>query len=823
MSGQPVPLDQFVLKIHSRCDLACDHCYVYEAADQSWRGRPVVISDEVVSQAAHRIAEHARAHALPAVQVVLHGGEPLLAGPLRLRQIITKLRQALRDVCDLDLRIHTNGVQLSESICDLFAEHGVKVGISIDGDRAANDRHRRYANGRSSYDKVTRAITLLQKRYPDLYAGLLCTIDVANDPLVVYESLMALRPPRIDFLLPHATWDHPPHRERPGSEYADWLTAIYDRWIADGRPSEIRTFGSIVSTLHGGPNLTEALGLGPTGLAVIETDGSYEQVDSLKVAFEGAPETGMDVFSHTLDMVAEHPGIVAREQGLAGLCQTCRECPVVGSCGGGLYTHRYRDATGFANPSVYCTDLFALISHISQHQAEPGEATPDSPRQAISAADFEALAAGLGDGAAVASLRQAQRSLQRGLLGAVYRAALKSPAVPESAHAQLRVAWSVLTTVDRDQPTALSTLLGHPYLRAWAVHCVEQLGTAASWPGGDDHAYYAGRLSAELGQLGAIAVTAATRGRLSTAVPVPVLDSAVHLPSLGRLVLDPGLGAGVAEGGLATADVSVISNAVIIRIGDSCWTLGLAELLSGQPSLAAAPGNSRSADWQPVRKLRVAGWSVSLDDIDPYRDCYPWPAAPRLPVAEVARWQAGFLRAWQEVRRGHPGFAPGLAAGLSTLTPLLPPAGQPDVSAAARQAPGAVAMSLPADPVILAELLIKEHQRAKLGAILDLLDLYDRTDDRFFPAPWGEAKLHIDGLLQGAYTHLAITGFWRARQQHAEGPAAELARRRFTECRAHTSEAIATLLNSGALTPLGARFVELMRRPPISAAPRVPG
>ena len=214
MSRPPVPLSQIVLKVHSRCDLACDHCYVYEAADQSWRGRPMVISDEVIAQAARRIADHAAAHALPAVQVILHGGEPLLAGPARLRRVITELRSALDGVCDLDLRIHTNGVLLNERFCELFAEHEVKVGISIDGDRAANDRHRRYADGRSSYDKVIRAIGLLRTRpvSDDLYAGLLCTIDVANDPLVVYESLMDLRPPRIDFLLPHATWDHPPHR-----------------------------------------------------------------------------------------------------------------------------------------------------------------------------------------------------------------------------------------------------------------------------------------------------------------------------------------------------------------------------------------------------------------------------------------------------------------------------------------------------------------------------------------------------------------------------------------------------------------------------------
>ena len=95
MDKPPIPLDQFVLKVHSRCDLACDHCYVYESADQSWRDRPPGMPDEVISRTARRIAEHAAEHRLSAVQVVLHGGEPLLAGPDRLRSIITELQSAL--------------------------------------------------------------------------------------------------------------------------------------------------------------------------------------------------------------------------------------------------------------------------------------------------------------------------------------------------------------------------------------------------------------------------------------------------------------------------------------------------------------------------------------------------------------------------------------------------------------------------------------------------------------------------------------------------------------------------------------------------------
>ena len=208
---------------------------------------------------------------------------------------------------------------------------------------------------------MIRAVGLLRtSRFRRLYAGLLCTIDTANDPVAVYDALIALSPPRIDFVLPHATWDDPPARV-PGmdSQYADWLIAVFHRWLASGRPTGIRTFESILSTLAGGGNLTEALGLAPSGLAVIETDGAYEQVDSLKVAFDGAPATGLNVFEHALDLVEQHPGIVARQQGLAGLCQTCRECPVVTSCGGGLYAHRYRSPAGFANPSVYCADLLS--------------------------------------------------------------------------------------------------------------------------------------------------------------------------------------------------------------------------------------------------------------------------------------------------------------------------------------------------------------------------------------------------------------------------------------------------------------------------------
>ena len=111
----------------------------------------------------------------------------------------------------------------------------------------------------------------------------------------------------------------------------------------------------------------------------------------------------------------------------------------------------------------------------------------------------------------------------------------------------------------------------------------------------------------------------------------------------------------------------------------------------------------------------------------------------------------------------------------------------------------------------LALLLIHEFQHVKLGAVLDLYDLYDPTDGRLFHAPWREDPRPLEGLLQGTYAHLAVTDFWRVRQEVTSGAAADVAGQRFAYWRAHTCDAIETLVSSGSLTPLGEQFVDEMQ------------
>jgi uncharacterized protein len=329
------------------------------------------MSSATIATAAIRIAEHVRAHQLDSVLIALHGGEPLLAGPRVMEEVFVAVGGALPPGTRADLVVQTNGVLLDRGFLELFARYQVRVGVSLDGGKQANDRHRNRANGRSSYAEVARALRLLASAaYRQLFAGLLCTIDLANDPVATYRDLLEFEPPSVDLLLPHATWSRPPPvPDQAGSTpYADWLIAIFDEWYdtpAERAGTTIRLFDEMIQLLLGGVPGTESLGGGAPGFAVIETDGAIEGADSLKICYQGAAATGMSVHSHSFDEALRHPVLAHPRLGRAVLGQACLSCPVVSVCGGGQYAHRYRDGHGFANPSVYCADLRRTIEHVA--------------------------------------------------------------------------------------------------------------------------------------------------------------------------------------------------------------------------------------------------------------------------------------------------------------------------------------------------------------------------------------------------------------------------------------------------------------------------
>lgn len=364
MAGREIEAFQrFIVKIHGRCNLACDYCYVYEHADQSWRTRPRAMSPAVIQMTADRIGEHARVHGLPRVSVALHGGEPLLAGRETIGFAVRSVRAAVPAGTAVEVSLQTNGVLLDRDFLELCRRQEVLVGVSLDGGEQAHDRHRRQANGAGSFARVASALAeLATEPNREIYGGLLCTVDLRNDPVAVYEDLVRFGPPRINFLLPHGNWHNPPDgraADQSSTPYGDWLSAAFDRWYRGPvKETRVLLFDAIIALLLGAPGGTEMIGWTPSDAIVIETDGSIEHNDALKTTAPGLGATGLTVQHHALDLALD-----GRPQTTV-LAAQCLACPVVRVCGGGLYAHRYHPRNGFDNPSVYCADLAKLIGHI---------------------------------------------------------------------------------------------------------------------------------------------------------------------------------------------------------------------------------------------------------------------------------------------------------------------------------------------------------------------------------------------------------------------------------------------------------------------------
>jgi len=377
---QHVPRE-IIIKIHGWCNLACSYCYMYEAPDQSWRTKPKTMSRETIDMTARRVAAYMREHELPSLSVILHGGEPFLAGIENIRYLVERFRSEVPPDRHLRFNIQTNGILLDEKVLDeLLAIGNINVGVSLDGDASGNHR-RLFANGRSSYEGVARALRLFKNEsYRPLLRGILSVIDLQNDPVATYEHLLQFGAPTIDFLRPLGNWDSPPPGSYPLTQetrYADWLIAIFDRWFNNHDGVTIRLFEQIlrlVAACAEGAEVPwydriELIGPWVAGAIVIEVDGSYELLDGYKTIKEAEGATGLNVYSHHLTQALVAVLEITQSRGIPEASQTCQECLFFKICGGDFYLNRYSSANGYHNPSVYCEDLQKLIDHIAARLA----------------------------------------------------------------------------------------------------------------------------------------------------------------------------------------------------------------------------------------------------------------------------------------------------------------------------------------------------------------------------------------------------------------------------------------------------------------------
>lgn len=283
----------------------------------------------------------------------------------------------------VDACVQTNGVLLTDQAIETLAAADIGISISIDGPQVANDLHRLDHGGSSSYAKTVDAIHCLQK-YPNVYNGLIAVIDPGVSPAELLRFFKGLAPPRLDFLLPDSNHQSPPAgRNSDPDLYIRWLVTAFDLWFDQYSDVPVRTFDAILNGVAGIASETDAFGFGDVSMLTIETDGSYHDLDVLKITAEGRTQIGLNVRTSAVldaarsEKIQSHRRLLRRD----GIAEVCKSCSIVDICGGGAVPHRF-DGESFVNPTVYCREMLALVGHAKKRV-----------RQALSKASDESAAA----------------------------------------------------------------------------------------------------------------------------------------------------------------------------------------------------------------------------------------------------------------------------------------------------------------------------------------------------------------------------------------------------------------------------------------------
>jgi uncharacterized protein len=304
------------------------------------------------------------------MNVVAHGGEPLLLGPAGLYEVFNAIRSAASPAT-VKLSLQTNGTLLTPAACEVLADQDVTVGVSIDGSRSHNSRridHR----GLETFDRVLAGIETLRATPGARFGGLLCVVELAHEPEGVIDALCSLRPPMIDLLQPFMSHDAAGSaREAIARRFGEWMTRALRHWVAHPEYANVRIRvleDALKASVTGMPQ-TDWFGPRRLRYLVIETDGTYDLLDQLKAIGAASAEErriGRSILDCSLEEAARIESGLMETRGAAKLPNACTGCRWQHVCAGGHLPSRHAMASGFDNRSVYCEGIMALLDEARQ-------------------------------------------------------------------------------------------------------------------------------------------------------------------------------------------------------------------------------------------------------------------------------------------------------------------------------------------------------------------------------------------------------------------------------------------------------------------------
>lgn len=357
----------------SLCNMACRYCYYLDKAE-IYGGREPVMTDAMLETL---VREYIAANEVDEVHFNWHGGEPLLPGMDFYRRALV-FEEKYAGGKKIYNTIQTNGLLVTREWAEFFRRNGFLVGLSIDGPREIHDRYRKDRGGQPTFDKVMRALHLLQTSGVEF--NTLSTVNKASEGhgREVYRFLKSLGSRYIQFLpvVEHVKEGRIVDPSEEGAQVASWsvsdtsfgrfLCDVFDEWVMnDVSRFFVGQFDAALASWCGVPPGICAFAETCGGNAVIEHNGDLYPCDHFVY-----PRYRLGNIASTpiREMMASDAQIRFGIDKRNTLPFTCRRCRWYFACHGECPKHRFncteRGETGL---NALCRGYQMFFSHVAPY------------------------------------------------------------------------------------------------------------------------------------------------------------------------------------------------------------------------------------------------------------------------------------------------------------------------------------------------------------------------------------------------------------------------------------------------------------------------
>ncbi len=370
------------------CNLDCTYCFFLskEALYPNSRFR---MGDDLLEAYVQQVIEAQRG---PLVTIAWQGGEPTLMGLDFFRRAAALVQKYAPAGSTVEHTVQTNGTLLDDEWCAFFHDHRFLVGLSLDGPRAMHDAYRVDKGGAPTFDKVMRAVRLLQQHKVEF--NILCTVHAANagHPLEVYHFFRDEVGARYLQLIPiveRATAELLPianegwgtaRAERPlyvqdgalvtarsvgAAQWGAFLISIFDEWVRrDVGQMYVLLFDAALAAWYGVPPplciFAETCG----NALALEHNGDLYSCDHY---VEPKYRLGNIKEAHLLTLVASDQQQAFGNAKRDTLPRYCHECDVRFACNGECPRNRFiLTPDGEPGLNYLCAGYQAFFRHIDR-------------------------------------------------------------------------------------------------------------------------------------------------------------------------------------------------------------------------------------------------------------------------------------------------------------------------------------------------------------------------------------------------------------------------------------------------------------------------